>query len=215
MISGIQHFGFCRRQWALIHIENQWAENARTTSGQLMHKNAHDSKYIESRGDILIYRNLRIKSDVLGFSGACDVVEFQRDAGGITLKDREGLWRPFPVEYKHGEPKENNCDRLQLCLEAICLEEMLCCEIPDGAIYYEKIRHREWVQFDETLRTEVVAMAQEMHEYFKRGYTPHVKQAKKCNACSLKEICVPKMFSAGNVKEYLKNAVGADDETIT
>ena len=129
-LSGLQHFKFCRRQWALIQIENLWAENFRTTDGAILHENAHNGDFSESRGDRLITRDMRIFSRTLGVSGACDVLEFYRSGTGIPLRDKEGLWQPYPVEYKRGRPKETTADALQLCGQAMCLEEMLCCEIP-------------------------------------------------------------------------------------
>lgn len=105
-LSGLQHFKFCRRQWALIHVEKQWAENYRTTDGAIMHENAHDGSFTESRGDLVITRDMRVFSRTLGVSGACDVLEFRRGETGIPLKGREGLWQPYPVEYKRGKPKE-------------------------------------------------------------------------------------------------------------
>ena len=151
-LSGLQHFIFCRRQWALIHIENQWAENFRTVDGSLMHENAHDSGFRESRGDVLIVRGLAVHSAQLGVSGQCDVVEFHRDPDGITLRGRAGLWRPYPVEYKRGRPKNGQADELQLCGQAMCVEEMLCCTIPEGALYYGETRHRVTIQFTPHLR---------------------------------------------------------------
>ena len=146
-LSGLQHFKFCRRQWALIHIENQWAENYRTTDGAILHENAHNGAFSENRGDLLVTRDMRIFSRSLGVSGACDVLEFHRGETGIPLKGREGLWQPYPVEYKRGKPKEGTEDALQLCGQAMCLEEMLCCEIPRGALYYGEPRRRTEVDF--------------------------------------------------------------------
>ena len=118
-LSGIQHFKFCRRQWALIHIENQWAENYRTTDGEIMHKKAHADNLSESRGDIYITRGMRVVSPTLGVSGTCDIVEFHKAGDGVPLKNKEGLWRPYPVEYKRGKPKEHTADELQLCGQAM------------------------------------------------------------------------------------------------
>lgn len=132
MLSGLQHFIFCRRQWALIHIEQQWAENERTVDGHLFHKNAHDAEMTEKRGDLIITRGLHIKSPGLGIAGVCDVVEFHRSADGITLFSYDGLWQPYPVEYKKGKPKTDGSDEAQLCAQAMCLEEMLVCHIPRG-----------------------------------------------------------------------------------
>ena len=116
-LSGIQHFAFCRRQWALIHLEDQWAENLRTVEGGLLHKRAHDEKQRERRGDTLILRDLPVFSSILGVSGKCDVVEFRTDPSGISLRGEEGMWRPYPVEYKRGRPKEHQADEL---LSLIC-----------------------------------------------------------------------------------------------
>lgn len=205
MISGLQHFAYCRRQWALIHIEQQWAENERTVDGHLFHHTAHDAAKIEKRGNLLITRGLRVKSTRLGLSGVCDVVEFHRvKEDGISLSSYEGLWLPFPVEYKKGQPKEYDADELQLCAQAICLEEMLACRIPCGSLFYGEIRRRHEVEFADSLRKRVCDMAAEMHDLWKKGYTPQVKWQKGCNACSLKDICVPKLGKVKSVDAYIE-----------
>jgi CRISPR-associated exonuclease Cas4 len=203
-LSGIQHFLFCRRQWALIHIEQQWAENLRTTDGKLMHRNAHDTQSHTRRGDVLTVRGLKIHSPKLGLSGECDVVEFHRDPNGVSLAMADGLWRPYPVEYKRGAVKPNHMDEAQLCAQAMCLEEMLCCKIPDGALFYGETRHREPVAFTSELRQEVENAVLEMHELFQRGSTPKVKPTKACSACSLKELCLPKLMNKKGVGGYLR-----------
>lgn len=202
-LSGLQHFRFCRRQWALIHIEQQWAENLRTVEGEILHERAHDAGLREKRGEHLITRDMRVASGTLGISGACDVLEFHRSESGIPLPGQEGLWQPFPVEYKRGSPKEHTADALQLCAQAMCLEEMLCCDIPQGALYYGEIRRRETVDLSAELRREVTDCLREMHGYYRRGYTPKVKPQKACNACSLKELCLPKLMRAKSVKAYI------------
>ena len=211
MLSGIQHFAFCRRQWALIHIEQQWAENYRTTAGKLMHKKAHDEGSFEKRGDLLIVRGLRISSRELGLSGQCDVVEFHRMADGVTLFGYDGKWSLVPIEYKHGIPKENNADELQLCAQAMCLEEMFQTNISDGYLYYGENRRRSHVEFANDLREEVKTTAKEMHELFQRGYTPNVKPTKKCRACSLENLCIPKLQKAENVRKYIEQGIKDDD----
>ena len=185
-LSGLQHFVFCRRQWALIHIEHQWAENYRTIDGAIFHENAHDTGFQESRGDRLITRGVSVFSPTLGVSGQCDVLEYHRGSTGIPLAGREGLWQPYPVEYKRGQPREDTGDALQLCGQAMCLESMLCCDIPEGALYYGEIRR---------------------HALYTRGYTPKVKPTKSCNACSLKELCLPKLMRNKSVSAYLKAAM--------
>ena len=206
-LSGLQHFKFCRRRWALIHIENQWAENYRTIDGSILHQNAHDSQFRESRGDRVITRGVSIHSSLLGVSGQCDVLEYHREDTGIPLAGKEGLWQPYPVEYKRGSPREDTGDALQLCGQAMCLEEMLCCDIPEGALYYGEIRRRERVAFTEELRGQVRALLEEMHQLYRRGYTPKVKPTKSCNACSLKELCLPRLMKNRSVSAYLKAAM--------
>lgn len=206
-LSGLQHFAFCRRQWALIHIENQWAENLRTVDGHLMHEHVHDQECRERRGERMIIRGLAIHSMELGISGQCDAVEFYRDPTGAPLQGREGLWRPYPVEYKRGKPKEYRADEVQLCAQAMCLEEMLCCTVPKGALYYGEPRRRTVVQFTTELRRQVQGCLSEMHELFKKRYTPRVKSSKACNACSLKELCLPKLMSRKKVADYLAVAM--------
>lgn len=205
MLSGLQHFAYCRRQWALIHIEQQWAENERTIEGQIFHATAHNSEKIEKRGNLLIVRGMRIKSSVLGMTGICDVVEFHKTKQGITLFSYEGLWNPYPVEYKKGLPKANDADVLQLCGQAICLEEMLACKIPKGSLFYGENRRRMDVEFTDELRCQVYKIADQMHDMWGRGYTPKVKPHKGCNACSLKEICLPKLRKAKSVEVYINS----------
>lgn len=205
-ISGLQHYRFCPRQWALIHLEQQWAENLRTTEGVLLHERAHQEGLRESRGDLLTVRGLRVFSPNLGLSGACDVVEFRRGSG-VPLAGREGLWQAYPVEYKRGSPKADSCDALQLCAQAMCLEEMLCTAVPDGALYYGETRRRVPVSFSEPLRAEVRTCLTEMHDLFRRGHTPKVKPARACSACSLKDLCLPRLLSARSVSDYLRESL--------
>jgi CRISPR-associated exonuclease Cas4 len=171
--------------------------------GQLMHKNAHDAQSHTRRGDMLTVRGMRIHSSRLGLSGECDVVEFRKDPHGVSLVMAEGLWHPYPVEYKRGTAKPNHMDEAQLCAQAMCLEEMLCCDIPDGALFYGETRHRDLVAFTPELRREVENTVLEMHQLFQRGSTPKVRPTKSCNACSLKEMCLPKLMSKTNVSSYL------------
>ena len=207
MLSGIQHFAFCFCLWALIHIEQQWAENYRTTAGELMHKKAHDEGSFEKRGDLLIVRGLRIASHELGLSGQCDVVEFHQSEEGIDLFGYDGKWIPLPIEYKHGTPKENKADELQLCAQAACLEEMFQTSISGGFLYYGENRRRSKVEFTEDLRSEMRKTAQKMHEMFKRGHTPNVKTSKRCKACSLANLCLPKLQKGMDVGQYIKQNV--------
>lgn len=206
-LSGIQHFAFCRRQWALIHLEQQWQENLRTVEGNLLHQRAHDASLRERRGDLLILRALSIVSNALGLSGQCDVVEFHASSEGVPLHGEDGLWLPFPVEYKRGRPKAHQADELQLCAQAMCLEEMLCCAVPEGALYYGEPRRRTVVPFTPELRGQVQDNLKEMHELYKRRHTPKVKPSKACNACSLKVMCLPKLMGRKRVADYLAAAM--------
>lgn len=206
-LSGLQHYAFCRRQWALIHIEDLWAENLRTTEGHLLHERAHDTSLRERRGNIITVRGVSIHSPTLGVSGQCDVLEYHAASDGIPLPGTEGTWLPYPVEYKRGHSKDTDADRLQLCAQAMCLEEMLCCDIPEGALFYGETRRREVVFFTDDLRARVRDGLAEMHELYRRGHTPKVKPSKSCNACSLKELCLPKLVKTRSVASYLAAAM--------
>ena len=203
-ISGIQHFCFCRRQWALIHLEEQWDENLRTAEGRLEHERCHDASLREKRGDLLTVRGMWVVSHRLRLFGVCDVVEFRADPEGVPLQGQEGLWLPMPVEYKHGAPKENDADRLQLCAQAMALEEMLVCTVPKGSLYYAETRRRQVVELTPELRQKTQEMAHEMNGYFSRGYTPKVKPGKHCNACSLKEVCLPVICRRSDAAGYIR-----------
>jgi CRISPR-associated exonuclease Cas4 len=193
-LSGIQHFLFCRRQWALIHVECQWQENKLTVEGRLLHQKADDPFSSEIREGVITTRAVPIASHHLGFSGICDVVEFSQSPDGVQLPGHSGLFLPAPVEYKRGREKFNPCDEAQLCAQAICLEEMLVVKISSGFLYYGETRHRTPVVFTDELRELVQKISTEMHAYFKRGYTPRVKPGKACHSCSLVDICLPKLL---------------------
>ena len=212
MLSGIQHFAFCRRQWALIHIEQQWAENYRTIDGQIFHENAHNGAFSETRNGILIRRGLSVFSRTMGISGICDIVEFHPSEEGISISKDSKRYLPFPIEYKRGEPKQYQADDLQLCAQAMCLEEMFSTEISEGAIFYGETRRRENVLFSQELREEVKELFAEMHQYYSRGYTPKVKKSKSCNNCSLKELCLPKLEKTTSVVAYIMQSLKEDVE---
>lgn len=201
-LSGIQHYSFCPRQWALIHVEQQWAENLLTAQGDLVHKRAHDQTIREKRGGTIAVRGLNIHSYTLGLNGQCDVVEFKSDSSGVPLNGKQGLWLPAPVEYKRGKKKEIQADRLQLCAQAICLEEMLCCRINEAYLYYDQTRSRERVSLSQELRDETKKMADEMHRLYRQEHTPKMRQKAACRSCSIKDLCVPEISKRETVKEY-------------
>ena len=186
-MSGIQHFAFCRRQWALAYLEQQWSENQRTAEGRLQHTRCHDVTLTEKRGDLLIARGMRVVSHRLKLTGDCDVVEFHKNPNGVSLQGRRGL-QPMPVEYKHGRSKVNDADRLQLCAQAMALEEMLVCEVPEGEIFYEETRQREHVSLTPELRSTAQTMADEP-PVCARLYPK--KQTRQALQCLLTERALP------------------------
>lgn len=190
-LSGIQHFMFCRRQWALIHIERQWQENALTAEGRLLHNRVDDPFFTEKRKGVIVARSVPVASPRLGLQGVCDVVEFTASPGGVALPGRDGHYLPAPVEYKRGREKHDPIDEVQLCAQAMCLEEMLAVEIPVGYLYYGQTRHRVTVELSAELRKLVQQAAVEMHAYYRRGHTPRVRTSKACRSCSLVDICLP------------------------
>lgn len=204
LVSGIQHFVFYRRQWALIQNEAQWQDNELTLAGQALHQKADQPELKESRGNKLIVRAMPIHSRELGLVGICDVVEMIKDPAGTTLHGHAGKYRPVPVEYKHGQPKADLSDKLQLLAEAWCLEEMLGIKIASGELYYLKTKRREHVVFDEPLRDRLKEVCNEMHQLWQRRYVPRVKVNARCNRCSLKDICLPEMLKRESVATYLK-----------
>lgn len=194
-LSGLQHFAFCKRQWALIHIEQQWDENLQTVEGRHLHEKVHSGPDSEVHGEIIIARSVPLVSYKLGLYGVADIIEYRRTAGedGVRLHNRDGFWRPHPVEYKRGRPKRDDRDEVQLCAQAMCLEEMLDTEAPDGSIYYGQTRRRTLVTFSAALRRRVSELAHEMHETFRRGATPPAPPGVRCSLCSLRDLCLPKL----------------------
>jgi len=209
MLSGIQHFYFCKRQWALIHIEQQWKENIGTAEGKIVHEKVDDPFLVETRGNLVIARSMPISSRRLGLYGVADVVEFiKTETEGIELENREGVWKPVPIEYKRGEPKNDDRDKVQLCAQAICLEEMLNVEIEKGYLFYNAIKRRIEVIFEEELRNTVKKFAAEMHQVFNDKKTPKCKKEKHCKACSMEEICQPKITGKMiKINDYIKKGL--------
>ena len=210
-LSGLQHLLFCERQWALIHIEQQWEENRLTQEGRVLHERVHESG-TEARPGTVVARGLRARSLRLGLAGETDVVEFQRaeagGAGAIELEGRKGWWTPFPVEYKRGRPKADAWDEVQLCAQALCLEETFGVTIPAGALFYGTNRRRTPVAFDAALREQTEGLARRMHELYAAGTTPQAVYAKKCERCSLIERCMPKMSTRRrDVARYMATAL--------
>ena len=210
LLSGIQHFAFCRRQWALIHIEQQWEENVRTFEGKVLHERAHNPDFREKRKDILTVRAMKVFSRSMGISGECDVVEFHRSESGVSLHGQEGMYTVIPVEYKRGSPKTNEADGLQLTAQAMCLEEMLVTKIEKGFLYYGETRHRTEVTFSQEMREKVRQCFKEMHSYYERRYTPKVKKNTSCKQCSLCNICMPDLCAIPSADTYIEEMLKED-----
>ncbi|NQU62789.1 MAG: CRISPR-associated protein Cas4 [SAR324 cluster bacterium] len=204
MISALQHLAFCERQCALIHVEQQWAENRFTVLGELLHEKVHGLES-DKRDDCITARSLRLVSYELGLIGQADVVEFHRckkEEQGVIIPDRAGLWSPFPVEYKKGKPKKSNVDAVQLCAQAICLEEQLEVQIPNGALFYGDKRRRQQIAFDTTLRQETIQLSKNLRVLITSGKTPEAIYTEKCLSCSLYDICNPKLANVIKRKRY-------------
>lgn len=211
MISGLHHFVFCRRSWALVHVEQLWKENAFTLEGHYLHERVHDSGFTELRGSTLLSRAMPVRSEALRITGECDMVELHRDLSGVPIHGREGRWRLYPVEYKRGKPDESGSDEMQLCAQAMCLEEMFVTEIPEGAVYYGDTHRRLRVELTPELRQQVREAVEEMHRLFERGYTPKAKLTRACKNCSLVELCQPALTKQLSASEYVRRAL-EDDE---
>lgn len=203
MLSALQHYAFCPRQCALIHVEQVWLENRLTAEGRILHEHVHEEGN-ESRGDVRIERGVSLRSLLLGIIGKADVIEYHRQP--------DGTWQAFPVEYKRGKPKPDDSDKIQLCAQAMCLEEMLNVTIPSGALFYGKTRRRLDVSFDETLRRETTEAARKTHELIETGKTPKPVYSKRCESCSFIGACMPKTIQKKrSVESYIKRMLDEKD----
>lgn len=210
-LSGIQHFAFCPRQWALIHLEQLWQENIFTFMGRELHQKTNDPFIVEKRGDKIIARAVPIVSHRLKLYGVADVIEFHISQQGTRIPGRTGRWWPVPVEYKVGRPKPENWDKVQLCAQAMCLEEMLGVSLDHGFILYGKTRKRLAVQLDQSLRRETEKAAGLMHKTFSLGKTPPAELSSKCDRCSLLQLCVPKLSKQRSTKSYIQELIETPD----
>lgn len=206
MMSGIQHYCFCPRQWALIHIEQQWSDNWRTTAGNIIHNRVHDEDIYESRLGKFIVRGLKVVSSKLQLSGTCDAVEFYQDNNGSEILGHTDKWLIVPVEYKRGAERNDDADRCQLCAQAYALEEMFSVSINYGFVYHNETKRREKVAFTKSLREKTAAIAKEMMDLFLRQETPPAISARHCRACSLYNMCLPKV-SGSNTQSYVSMAI--------
>ncbi|MDD4589426.1 MAG: CRISPR-associated protein Cas4 [Parabacteroides sp.] len=206
MLSGIQHYMFCPRQWALVHIEQQWLDNKLTVEGELLHKNVDDPFYRQKNGNALTLRSVPIASKKLGLYGLTDAVELipsMAAENSITHTNYPGYWKPFPIEYKRGHSKPDKYDEVQLAAQVICLEEMYQIKIDSAALYYNEIRHREYIFITSLLRDLTYKCASEMHEIYKSGITPKAINKPCCKNCSLADLCLPELNSCQPASIYL------------
>lgn len=208
LISGIQHFQFCKRQWALIHVEQQWEENVLTVEGQYLHQKVDEPFVREKRGDKVMVRAMPVQSRMYQITGRCDLVEFVADEQGIELAEYDGKYRVVPVEYKRGKPKQGKEDIVQLVAQALCLEEMLVTEINTGYIFYNEIKQRVPVEITTQQKEETIALIAEMQRYYQAKHTPKVKTGPICKSCSLQHLCLPKLMRSVTVRSYIDGRVG-------
>ena len=196
MLSALQHAVFCMRQCALIHLDGTWTENSLTAAGRVLHERV-DRREHETRRDVRLATALRLISHRLGVAGVADMVEFHRveemELEGVSIRGASGKWIPFPVEYKRGKPKIHRADEVQLCAQAMCLEEMLNVEIPSGALFYGEMRRRVEVRFDSELRALTEDTAEKVHHLFSSRTIPPAEYGKWCESCSLLDSCNPKV----------------------
>lgn len=207
MLSGIQHFRYCPRQWALIHMEQQWADNKLTIEGHLLHKHVDDPFYRQKCGDHITLRSVHIASQELGLYGITDVIELLptiSETDSISHPKYPGRWLPVPVEYKHGKPKRNEIDEVQLVAQAMCIEEMYNIKIAYGAFFYAEIKHRVEVEITSRLRDIVSQCANYMHTIYTERVIPPANKGKQCERCSLKDLCMPELSECAKVNHYLQ-----------
>lgn len=204
MLSGIQHYYFCKRQWALIHIEQQWAENQSTMEGNYLHEKADMPFLKEKRKDFLVSRAVPVSSKILGFTGIIDVIEFRRSDDGIKLGRHSGTWIPEVIEYKRGKEKLDERDIVQLCAQVICLEEKWDVRIDKSYLYYFKTNKRIEVLITNELRNKVIEISKEMHTLYNEQKIPPAEFFKNCQLCSLYDICMPRITKrSASVDNYL------------
>lgn len=200
MLSALQHFLFCPRQCALIHIEQLWLENRLTAEGRILHERVHTAAK-ESRRKIRVEFDMPIRSLELGLIGRADVVEFHLQG--------DGAWLPYPVEYKRGRPKKDDSDRVQLCAQALCIEEMLETDVPAGALYYGKKKRRLKIEFDEKLRKTTCETAAALHALLTGGQTPAPEYNRRCDRCSFVDLCLPETIGKKRkVSAYMQRLTG-------
>jgi CRISPR-associated exonuclease Cas4 len=207
LISGIQHFMYCERQWGLIHIENAWSENVLTIEGTQVHERVDDPEIFESRGETFYSRSVPVVSNKLNIQGVIDIIEFQKNKNGVFISSKSDYYMPNIIEYKHGSPKMEDYDTVQLCAQAMAFEEMKNCILDFGFIFYNQTKRREKIFFTTELREKVVMLIKQMNEYYFKQVTPLPVNLKKCKNCSLNNLCaynIKNMSAEDYIKKTLK-----------
>ena len=211
-ISYLSQYYYCQRRAGLLLLEEQWNENVHTAEGSVMHERVHTGGH-ESRGETMVTRGLYLRSLELGLTGVADSVEFHASTEGYVLPWLKGRWTVCPVEYKHGERRNEIEYEVQLCAQAICIEEMTGCKIEYGYIYYGADRRRKQVILGDELRNMVCKGAEGLHSMMKSKVTPHAIKGPKCRECSMADVCLPGKLN--NTRNYLAmlmhQACGDDD----
>lgn len=208
-LSGIQHYAFCPRQWALAYVDQLWQDNHLTIEGEWLHRHVDNPFNMEYDAGMVTLRSVPVKSRELGFFGIADLLELSPLLDGaakaFTISRYPGRWSVMPVEYKHGKAKSDDIDEVQLCAQAMCLEEMYGVDIPRGTLFYGTTRRRMTVTLDDGLRLRVNQLSSEMHALFDNGVMPDAKPEKKCRSCSLKDLCMsPDLQHSPSVSAYLQ-----------
>ena len=195
-LAALQHYAFCPRQCALIHNEQAWAENFLTAQGRALHERV-DGGELETRKGVRFERSVHASAEKFGISGVLDMIEHELATGRLK-----------PVEYKRGKPKVGLWDKIQLCAQALCLEEMTGKTVEEGALWYQQTRHREPVVFSGSLRQETLAVIEQVRSLLESGATPPPVYGKHCKACSLVEICQPQLMGKDRSAGYVEGLFG-------
>ncbi len=207
LLSGIQHFLFCQRQWALIHVAQAWQENILTAEGQIVHKIVDQPFLKEKRKNLLISRAMPISSKLLGLTGILDLVEFHQAENGVRLIGRDGKWQVVIVEYKRGKKHDHNAERVQLMAQGICLEEDFQTHLSHGYLYHHETDSREKVEFSDELRALTIETAKQMHACYRQQYIPKPEFLPHCRRCSLFDECQPKLTQGNkSIEHYIYGA---------
>ncbi|MDE6717177.1 MAG: CRISPR-associated protein Cas4 [Muribaculaceae bacterium] len=213
-LSGIQHYVFCPRQWALMQLEQVWADNSLTVEGSLLHQNVDNPFLRETNGSqVITLRGFRLASDTLGLSGVADAIEIYPFENAPKSKPAilsSKQYTALPIEYKRGKPKISDCDRMQVSAQAMILEEMLGIKIQKGAIFYWEVRHREYFDITDEIKSEVCRLSEEMHAIVKTDKLPRAIKNSHCKNCSLYDYCLPSL-KGKSAKKYLLESIQGDD----